>query len=425
VFTPFDLDVLLAPLAPYKRVALAVSGGGDSIALMRLTRDWAQAQADPPEIFVFTVDHGLRTGSRDEAEWVGAQAAKLGLPHQILTWSQGRPGASQEEARSARYALMAEYARAQGIDAIVTAHTSDDVAETFIMRLGRGSGVDGLAAMARESAWDGVSLVRPLLDISRAQLRAELAARGAEWLEDPSNADERYERVRVRRALDTLAELGLTRAYIMQSATRLRRTREAIEASAGDFIASYASVSPAGYVSLSRAALRATPEDIALHALRNIFHAVGGHERPPRLRKLEMLMRQLRRGDCETTTLGGCVISEEARAERLVFCREPGRLDAPPLSLSSGEAGVWDRRFRVHAEKLGREKVRVDSLGVANLSALPQAIRAQHPPEALVCLPAIYAGKTLLGVPVAGFATSDQHPDATACKASFLGLTST
>jgi tRNA(Ile)-lysidine synthase len=425
VLTPSELDVLFAPLARYKRVALAVSGGGDSVALMHLACAWARAQADTPQLLVLTVDHGLRAGSRDEAEWVSAQAAKMGMPHQILTWAQARPGASQEEARSARYALMAEHVRAHGIDALVSAHTSDDVAETFIMRLGRGSGVDGLAAMARETAWDGVLLVRPLLDMSRAQLRAELAARGAEWLEDPGNADERYERVRVRRALDTLAKLGVTRARIAESATRLRRTRDAIEASAGNFIASHAIVSPAGYVTLPHDALRGAPEDIALHALGNILHAVGGRDRPPRLRKLEMLMGQLHWGDCETTTLGGCVISLNLRGGAFTFCRESGRLRAPPLWLSSGETGVWDRRFSVRVEKLSSEKVCVDALGLANLSALPKAIRVQHPPEALACLPAIYAGKTLLGVPVASFALNDQHPDATACKASFLGLTGT
>lgn len=425
MLTPSELDWLFAPLARYKCVALAVSGGGDSMALMQLACDWARQQAHAPQLFALTVDHGLRAGSRDEAEWVAAQAAKLGLPHLILTWTQARPGASQEEARSARYALMAEYARAHGIDALVTAHTSDDVAETFIMRLGRGSGVDGLAAMARESAWEGVPLVRPLLDLTRVQLRAELAARGAEWLEDPSNADERYERVQVRRALDTLADLGVTRARIAESATRLRRSREAIEASAEDFIATHASVSAAGYVTLSRDALRGAPEDVALHALGNILHAVGGRDRPPRLRKLEMLMGQLHRARCRRATLGGCVITREPRGGGLVFSREPGRLRAPPLWLSSGETGVWDRRFCVRADKLSCETVRVDALGVANLPALPQGIRAQHPPGALACLPAVYSGKMLLGVPVAGFAASKQHPDATACEASFLGLIGT
>lgn len=384
---------------------------------MRLAHQWAQQIPSPPALIVLTVDHCLRPESRQEAEWVGEQADALDLPHHILTWETAPPGASQAEAREARYTLLADFARAQGIGAIVTAHTADDVAETFLMRLARGSGVDGLAAMASETAWDGVAVLRPFLGVSRAALRAELDARTAVWLEDPSNAEARFERVRIRRALDTLAELGVTRARMVESAERLRRAREAIDTAAADFINGHITVSPAGYVRIDAKALRGLPEEVAIHVLKRVLLAVGGQLRAPRLRKLEMLAAQLRAGLEASMTLGGCVIAPEPGT--LVFCREPGRLRAAPLTLRPGETALWDRRFRIMCRHL-RHPVRVAALGEDNVTALPKAVREQHPAPALAALPALYAETRLLGVPVRGFALTDQHPDTANCAAAFI-----
>jgi tRNA(Ile)-lysidine synthase len=417
VLTPHDIDALFAPLARFSRVALAVSGGGDSVALMLLAREWVRRAPEAPGLVVLTVDHRLRPESRHEAEWVAQQAGAIGLPHHILTWEAAQPGDSQADAREARYTLMAGFAAAHDIGAIVTAHTSDDVAETFLMRLARGSGVDGLAAMASETAWDGVPVLRPMLAVSRDTLRAELDARDAVWLEDPSNVEERFERVRVRRALETLGELGITRARIVESAERLRRAREAIVTAASDFINAYAEVSAAGYVRLPDHALNTLPDDVAIHALKSLLHAIGGRVRAPRLRKLETLAEQLRYGLDASTTLGGCVISPDRGA--LVICREPGRLHAAPVTLGPGETVIWDRRFRVTCGDLPRP-VSIAALGERNLAALPKAVRQQHPAPALAALPAIYADGQLLGVPVPGFALAEQHAAAATCLAAFI-----
>jgi len=247
LLTPDDIDTLFAPLAVYERLGLAVSGGGDSMALMLLASEWAVRAKAAPELVVLTVDHRLRSESRREAEWVSQQAAHVSIAHHILTWTHNQHSASQADARDARYALMTAFARDNRIGAIATAHTSDDVAETFLMRLARGSGVDGLSAMLAAAEWDGVPVLRPLLGVTRARLRAEMEARGAAWLEDPSNAEDRYERVRVRRALETLAGLDITRERIVESAERLRRARGAIVSAAAAFIDTDAEINPAGY----------------------------------------------------------------------------------------------------------------------------------------------------------------------------------
>ena len=222
---------LLAPLATFTHAALAVSGGPDSLALLHLIARWHDACGQSPKISVLTVDHGLRPESRDEAKTVGRLAAELGLPHAILTWErEGAVSASiQARARLARYGLMAAYCHAHDIPALVTAHHLDDQAETFLMRLKRGSGLDELAAIPERGVWAGIAILRPLLDVPKARLVATLAAQNIPYASDPSNADPRFERARVRDSIEALARLGITPEALALSARRLGRAREALD----------------------------------------------------------------------------------------------------------------------------------------------------------------------------------------------------
>jgi tRNA(Ile)-lysidine synthase len=177
---------------------LAVSGGPDSMAMLALA-----AQALPGILTAATVDHGLRAEAADEAAMVAARCATLGVPHATLTGSVPAKGASlQAQARTLRYALLTAHARTIGAEAIATAHHADDQAETFLMRAARGSGLSGLSGVRALVAIDGVTIVRPLLDWRRAELRA--IARRAEmpFVDDPANADGRHDRTRFRRLLD-------------------------------------------------------------------------------------------------------------------------------------------------------------------------------------------------------------------------------
>ena len=148
VFHKHELAAIFANLARYPRVALAVSGGADSVALMLLVHDWLDLLSTGPQITILTVDHRLREAAASEAEWVKREAQALGFPHETLVWEGEKPNSGlQAGARHARYGLMTAYCRAASIPAIATAHSCDDQAETFVMRLARGSGLDGLAAM--------------------------------------------------------------------------------------------------------------------------------------------------------------------------------------------------------------------------------------------------------------------------------------
>src|SRR5262245_45128501 len=222
---------------PAARLALAVSGGSDSVAMMVLFADWLDQGGDIGRHTVLTVDHHLRPTSGAEARRVADRAIALGFRHVVLDWQDLKPPTGlQAAARDARYRLMREYLAAHGMRTLLVGHTRDDQAETLLMRLARGSGLDGLAAMA--SARDlelpeecgPLRVVRPLLGFSKARLRATLEERGIAWMEDPSNAEPTFERTRWRAACSDLQALGLSSAMLALSARRLERARAALEA---------------------------------------------------------------------------------------------------------------------------------------------------------------------------------------------------
>src|SRR5437667_4878622 len=200
---------LFAPWKAASALVLAVSGGPDSVALMWLAARWRGGLTRGPRLVAVTVDHGLRADAAREARDVKRLAKSLDLEHRTLRWSGSKPKAGlPAAAREARYALLAKAARASGATHIVTAHTRDDQAETLLMRLLRGSGITGLAAMARESERDGILLARPLLEVSKARLVATLAKAGIGFADDPTNRDPAFTRPRLRALMPALAQEG-------------------------------------------------------------------------------------------------------------------------------------------------------------------------------------------------------------------------
>ena len=295
-------------------LGVAVSGGGDSTALLLLLH--AAARGRP--LAAVTVDHRLRAESAREAAAVAALCAGRGIPHETLHW-QGWDGAGnlQDRARQARRALIAGWAREQGIGAVALGHTLDDQAETFLMRLARGSGVDGLAAMAAVTPDDGLVWLRPLLGVRRAALRDWLEAAGVAWAEDPSNADDRFDRVRARAALPALAALGLGPERLAATARAMARAREALEAATAELAAACVEEGAAGDLTLDPGPLRAAPEELRLRLLAAALVWVAGAVYRPRLVRLEAalaMIEQARIG--HGLTLHGCVLRARDRAHR-------------------------------------------------------------------------------------------------------------
>jgi tRNA(Ile)-lysidine synthase len=418
-----EAETLLAPLAEYDRLALAVSGGPDSLALLHLAARWHADRGEHPALTVLTVDHRLRAGSRAEAELVGRVAAELGLPHAILTWErQDVPASSvQAKARVARYDLMAAYAHANDIGAIVTAHHLDDQAETFLMRLKRGSGLDGLAAIPERGSWAGIAVLRPLLDVPKGRLIATLDDAGIAFVSDPSNLDQRFERARVRGSADALAALGLTPEALALSARRLRRARAGLDAAARDFLARHGEIKQAGYALLDREALDGAPEEIALRALAELIGAVGGSETPVRLAKLEALLQALRLDPGKAHTLGRCRI--EPCSSRLGIFREVRGTGLPEARLRPGERLLWDNRFRVELGAGEARPIVVKALGEQGFRLLRKRaeLASWLPRLAARTLPSCWRGDELLGVPSLGSGETRQNSGID-CHASFVSL---
>ena len=218
-----DLDALIDPRA---RVGIAVSGGPDSMALLLLA-----AAVRPGQVEASTIDHALRPESQAEAEMVAALCAKLNVPHAILTveWNETPSTAIQERAREARYRLLGAWAKRQKLAAILTAHHADDQAETLMMRLNRGAGPRGLAGMRPVANVPGsnIPLIRPLLGWRRSDLEAICSDAGIQSVTDPSNADDQFERVRIRQALGQAD--WLDSAALARSAANLASADEALD----------------------------------------------------------------------------------------------------------------------------------------------------------------------------------------------------
>jgi len=419
--TPPETETLLAPLSRFPRVALAVSGGPDSVALMQLAARWREAKGGNPELTVLTVDHRLRASSRGEAELVGRMAAALGLPHAVLTWDNegARRAGLQARARAARYDLMAAYCHAHDIPALVTAHTLDDQAETFLMRLKRGSGLDGLAAIPERGEWAGIVVLRPLLDVPKARLLATLDAAGIAFVSDPSNLDPRFERARVRGSAAALAALSLTPEALALAARRLRRAREALQSVAQEFLAVNSEISEAGYALIEREALEAAPHEVALRALSQLIGVVGGGETPLQLAKLEHLLVALHQDGGKAHTLGRCRL--EPCAGRLGIFREVRGKGLPEARLSPGERLLWDNRFRVELGAGESRPVTVKALGESGWRSLRQCspLASSLPRLAGRTLPSCWRGDVLVGLPRLG-GMGEGEVLALDCRARFV-----
>jgi len=302
-------------------IAVAVSGGGDSLALMHLLRVFAKAQKLKPPI-VLTVDHGLRKSSAVDARQVAAWAKQAGLKAHVLAWRGSKPGRGVEAAaREARYRLMGAWLVKHKIAALFVGHTQDDQAETFLLRLARGSGLDGLAAMRPQAPWPvpdfpELGVARPLLGLRRDSLRAYLERLGQAWLDDPMNDDAAFDRVKIRKAQAVLAEAGLSSARIAAAALHLARARESLEIVTEAVLARAARTWGAGAL-LDPAVLAAAPREVGLRALASLLMAVGRQPYRPRFDSLERLFDRIVAGDLRGgATLHGCHIRPRAKKEK-------------------------------------------------------------------------------------------------------------
>jgi len=297
-------------------IAVGVSGGADSLALVKLLSDWGRV-----DIHALTVDHGLRAESADEAKAVGQQIADFPrVTHSILTWQGDKPEARiQEEARNARYALMAKYCAQHGIEHLFLAHHADDQAETVLFRLAKGSGLDGLSGMRMMQSYDeNLTLVRPILSIEKSRLVATCLHHGLDYIDDPSNFCDTYARPRLRAAREVLEGEGLSTKRLATTALRLQRARDALHGIT-DTIWTDVRLKPHNdqHVRLDWGALHRQPEEIGLRVVIKAIETLKPDRAYlPRMEKIESLFHDLRHEDSfRKRTLGGLVFERDDKAQ--------------------------------------------------------------------------------------------------------------
>ncbi len=397
-------------------LALAVSGGADSMALLHLVGRWRALHRPHAGVLVLTVDHGLRPESGSEASFVASAARQLGFDHRTLIWTGPKPEAGlQAAAREARYALMRDAIRSEMrvpgrtsyVSMLVTAHHADDQAETLLMRLARGSGIDGLASMKPDTMRDGVRLVRPLLQVPKSRLLATLKAASLPWLDDPSNANDRFERVRWRQVMPMLNALGLTAEALSESAKRLASAVSALETAVDAFsVTSGVDRHQGAFATLNFAKFASGHGEFRTRLLRRLISENGGSAPPAQLSEIEDLAARIATGVTGAATLGGVIIRWSDRDNKLSICREPGRFAPPPLRLTPGQSAVWDQRFVVGLEAgavseqmCQSEPVCVRALGAADYATLRKELSRELPSEVAATLPAFILAGQPLAVP--------------------------
>lgn len=383
---PEGLD--LAPLdAVPGPVGVAVSGGGDSVALAVLLSEALPGR----RLVILTVNHKLRADAADDVAAVERLGARLGVPVVALEARSRPSGSVQAWARAERHALLAEAAAAHGLGAVALGHTLDDQAETFLLRLARGSGLRGLAAMRPLAERDGLVLLRPLLGVTRAALRHALVERGIPWREDPSNVDPRFDRTAMRALLPRLSAVGLGPERLAAAAGHLARASEAVDAAVAGLLAEAATRDRAGAFTLDLPRWRAAPREVRLRALAALVHRAGGAQHPPRFDAVERAEAVLLAGE-GGTTLGRAVVSSRGRVAHV--WREARAI--APLALSPGGTGVFDGRYRV-ALAPDAPPVVVDAIG-HEAEALPAMA---HRP-AMATAPGVFADGVLVEAPTFG-----------------------
>lgn len=373
---------------PNTKIAVAVSGGGDSMALLHMLAQRGTG------LRAVTVDHDLRAESAAEAQFVAETCASLSVQHHILKWqNQDRSGNLQDAARRARQNLIGGWARAQDITHIALGHTLDDQAETVLLRLARGSGVDGLSGMATVRQDNGLTWVRPLLQIKRQALRDYLTAENQTWIEDPSNDDPRFDRVKARLALGHLQDLGIDAEGLASTADKMRMARGALEKSTLDLLNTVASISDVGEVVIDYPTFINAPAELRFRLVAATLCWISGAPYRPRFDSLRAL---LDRADTKTQTLHGCAV--QLKAGKLVVRRELARVQ-PSCLIDQ----VWDHRWQV--TQVGETPAtHIAALGVDGLTKCENWRDTGRSRQALLTTPALWNGQDLAAAPLAGWA---------------------
>ena len=385
------------------KIAIAVSGGVDSMVLMNLAKE--SDFLNDKNVFILVVDHGLRAESKQEAKFVKNEAKKLGFPTRILKWKGSKPNKRiQEEARNKRYSLLINFCRENNINNLYLAHHLDDQIETFLFRMFRGSGLQGLTSFSSSYERNGLTLIRPLIDTPKSELISYARRKKINWVEDPSNENQKYDRVKLRKVLPLIYKEGFDKKVFLKSVKKLRLANQALDQITKEFVLKYVTINKNISIFINQELFLTAPEDVQLRVLQNTIRIFSGERyySPDYLKILNLMNWARSDNDISAKTLGGTIFRK--RKGGIILYKEVKKLnEIKPIKLSKSKYTAWDNRFLIKINKsvkgeisyLGNEGVKIlkskKILGKKGFNGIPLT--------ALYSIPAMWDGKRLISAP--------------------------
>jgi tRNA(Ile)-lysidine synthase len=387
---------LLQAFDPIKKMAVAVSGGPDSMALAFCLKRYQKT-----DVLAFIVDHNLRKGSSSEAEGVQKSLSEMGISAEILRWDHEPIITSvHEHARKARYHLLTKACHTHGIQDLFLAHHQDDQAETILMRMAKGSNIEGLSGMSSQTMREGIRLLRPFLSLRKDRLIVTCQEAGLSYVSDPSNTSDLFARGRLRKIMPLLAEEGLSIESLVRLGNHAAEVRQALDVAVRDFLIKFARSEIGGYVRIDRTALGSIPRAIGLRALASSLRFVHDHDYPPEQDGLAGFFDTILGATEDTArTFYGCIAS--VSENRVSILREPSAAtDISPLNPQ--ESVLWDNRWLVSADPLTKPSL-IRALGNPSheiVDLLAPKLRHQVPQGRVrASLPSIWIEGELHAIP--------------------------
>ena len=387
-----------------QKIAIAVSGGIDSMVLMKISS--LSKKIDSKNIHILAIDHNLRKGSKEEALFVKKEASKLGFKTSILTWKGKKPKSGiQEKARKKRYNLLFDYCKKNNISDLFFAHHLDDQIENFIFRMFRGSGIVGLTSFSNYSKRNNINIIRPLIEIPKSDLVLFAKKQKIEWIEDPSNSNSDFDRVKIRNVLQNFYDDGFDKRLFLKSISKLKSINEDIEYLIEDYIAKYIEIYENIYVSIKREFFNNSPREIQMRVIKNCisFFAPEKFYSPKDLKISNILDWIKNNPQIDSKTLGGTLFKKNNNV--IILYKEVKKLsDIKPINISKSEFKSWDNRFLVKSNVkiegkisyLGPEGVKILKSKKIDLNKA----KKNAPIAAIYSSPAVWQKKRLISAPI-------------------------
>ncbi len=390
-------------------IGLAVSGGGDSIAMLTLAAEWAKG--NKKEIKVVTVNHNLRTEAKEEAIFTRNFVKKLGYSHTILKWKRlSDKGNLQAEASFARKKLISNWAKLNNIKTVLFAHTLDDQVETILMRFARGSGVDGLVGMKKNLSLNGLCWFRPLLNISRNDLRNFLKIKKIKWVEDPTNQDRKYLRVKARDVISQLQKFGIKTDLVINTSIRMENARTVLNDVAKEAFNKYVALKKWGDVEVNKEIFNSFREDTFLRILAGIIKGISGSVYRPRYKDLLHFTESILNKNFKARTLCG-VLVRAINEKKIVFRREPSF----PFFVSDLQSKklIWDGRWQVSVSRGLRKFEQIGPLSKNGYQQIKNHVKKNKSIEGYLSTPTLFKKDIVISAPMLNYG------DVLSCKLKY------